>query len=132
MLDTGKKKNVSEEYLVDAMSFTETEARAMKTAAEVISTRDFDITAISRETVTEVLRNDDDDELPWFKANIAIITIDEDTGEAKESPQTIYVQATDTCEADKRLRQHMNGSMVEWDIKSITKTKVIEVLDYER
>ena len=41
--DTGKNKKVSEEYLVDAESFTETEKRATKAATELIGTRDFDI-----------------------------------------------------------------------------------------
>ena len=43
-----ENKKVSEEYLVDAESFTETEKRATKAATELIGTRDFDITAISR------------------------------------------------------------------------------------
>lgn len=132
VLDSGKKKNVSVEYLVDAMSFTETEARAIKTANESISTREYDIVAISRENVSEIIRSDDDCENPWFKANVAIVTIDDNTGESKESPQITYVQASDTQEADKVLRSHMKDSMFDWDIKSITKTKVVEVLDYER
>lgn len=132
ILDSGKKKNVSVEYLVDAMSFTETEARAIETANEEISTRDFDIVAISRESVSEIIRSEDDAENPWFKANVTIVAIDDTTGESKESPQTIYVQATDTREADKVLREHMKGSMFEWDIKSITKTKVVAALDYQR
>ena len=57
-LGTGNKKKVSEEYLVDAESFTETEKRANKAATELIGTRDFDITAISREPITEILRDD--------------------------------------------------------------------------
>ena len=60
-LGTGNKKKVSEEYLVDAGSFTETEKRANKAATELIGTRDFDITAISREPITEILRDDEDD-----------------------------------------------------------------------
>lgn len=131
LLDSGKKKNVSVEYLVDAMSFSETEARAIKTANEMISTRDFDIAAISRESVSEIIRSDEE-ENPWFKANVAIVTIDDTTGESKESPQTIYVQANDTHEADKVLREHMKDSMFEWDIKSITKTKVVDALDYKQ
>lgn len=61
-LDTGKKKKVSEEYLVDAESFTETEKRANKVATDLIGTRDFDITAISREPITEILKDDEDDD----------------------------------------------------------------------
>lgn len=58
-LDTGKNKKVNEEYLVDAESFTETEKRATKAATELIGTRDFDITAISREPITEILKEDE-------------------------------------------------------------------------
>jgi len=129
-LDSGKKKKASEEYLVDAMSFTETEARAIETATETIATREFDIVAISREAVTEIIRSEKEDG-NWFKATVVIITLDETTGEPKESPQTIYVRAANTTEADKTLRAHMEDSMLEWEIKAITKTRVVEVLDYE-
>ena len=61
--NTGKNKKVSEEYLVDAESFTETEKRATKAATELIGTRDFDITAISREPITEILKEDTTDHL---------------------------------------------------------------------
>ena len=53
-MDDGKKKKVSEEYLVDAESFTETEKRANKAATDLIGTRDFDITAISLDIVNDV------------------------------------------------------------------------------
>lgn len=131
ILDSGKKKNVNSEYLVDAMSFTETEARAIKTANETICTRDFDIVAISRENVSEIIRSEGNDEDPWFKATVAIVIIDDATEEPKETPQVIYVQASDTHDADTVLREHMKDTIEDWDIKSITKTKVIEVLDYK-
>ena len=59
VMDDGKKKKVSEEYLVDAESFTETEKRANKAATDLIGTRDFDITAISREAVSDIIKGTD-------------------------------------------------------------------------
>lgn len=90
-LDTGKNKKVSEEYLVDAESFTETEKRATKAATELIGTRDFDITAISREPITEILKEDENEGNHWYKTVVSLVTEDEDTGVKKFSPQTIYV-----------------------------------------
>lgn len=130
-LDTGKKKKVSEEYLVDAMSFTETEKRANKAVADLIDTREFEIVAISIEPVSEILRGRSEDDSHWYKAVVALITEDADTGAKKFSPQVMYVQATDTGEADHMLREHMSDSINEWEIKSITETKVIEVLEYK-
>ena len=131
-LDNGKTKKVSEEYLVDAESFTETEKRAAKAASKLFETRSFDITAISREPISEIIRNENDDEdNKWYKAVVAFVTENEETGEKKYSPQNIYVQATDTTDADSRLRDHISNSMEEWVVKSIAETKVLDVLSYE-
>ena len=131
-LDNGKTKKVSEEYLVDAESFTETEKRAAKAASKLFETRSFDITAISREPISEIIRNENDDEdNKWYKAGVAFVTENEETGEKKYSPQNIYVQAIDTTDADSRLRDHMRNSMEEWVVKSIAETKVLDVLSYE-
>lgn len=60
------------------------------------------------------------------------VTEDEDTGVKKFSPQTIYVNAPSTKEADRMLRQHMSSSVTEWEIKSIAETKVLGVLGYKQ
>ena len=130
-MDDGKKKKVSEEYLVDAESFTETEKRANKAATDLIGTRDFDITAISREPVSDIIKGTEDEGNHWYKAVVALVTLDEDTGQKKFSPQVIYVNAGDTKEADELLREHMDGSRVDWEIKSIAETKVLGVLEYK-
>ena len=130
-LDTGKKKKVSEEYLVDAESFTETEKRANKVATDLIGTRDFDITAISREPITEILKDDEDDDNHWYKAVVALVTVDEETGTKKFSPQTMYVNSPDIKDAVEMLIDHMSDSSFDWEIKSIAETKVLGVLNYK-
>ena len=130
-LDTGKKKKVSEEYLVDAESFTETEKRANKVATDLIGTRDFDITAISREPITEILKDDEDDDNHWYKAVVALVTVDEETGTKKFSPQTMYVNSPDIKDAVEMLIDHMSDSSFDWKIKSIAETKVLGVLNYK-
>ena len=130
-LDTGKKKKVSEEYLVDAESFTETEKRANKAATDLIGTRDFDITAISREPITEILKDDEDDDNHWYKAVVALVTVDEETGTKKFSPQTMYANSPDIKDAVEMLIDHMSDSSFDWEIKSIAETKVLGVLNYK-
>ena len=124
VMDDGKKKKVSEEYLVDAESFTETEKRANKAATDLIGTRDFDITAISREAVSDIIKGTEAEDNHWYKAVVALVTEDDETGQKKFSPQIMYVNAEDTKEADKMLREHMDDSQVDWEIKSIAETKV--------
>ena len=126
-LDTGKKKKVSEEYLVDAESFTETEKRANKVATDLIGTRDFDITAISREPITEILKDEEDDDNHWYKAVVALVTVDEETGTKK----TMYANSPDIKDAVQMLIDHMSDSSFDWEIKSIAETKVLGVLNYK-
>ena len=130
-LDTGKRKKVSEEYLVDAESFTETEKRANKAATDLIGTRDFDITAISREPITEILKDEEDEDNHWYKAVVALVTVDEETGTKKFSPQTMYVNSPDIKDAVQMLIDHMSDSSFDWEIKSIAETKVLGVLNYK-
>ena len=130
-MDDGKKKKVSEEYLVDAESFTETEKRANKAATDLIGTRDFDITAISREPVSDIIKGTEQEDNHWYKAVVALVTEDDETRQKKFSPQVMYVNAEDTKEADELLREHMDGSQVDWEIKSIAETKVLGVLEYK-
>ena len=130
-LDTGKKKKVSEEYLVDAESFTETEKRANKDDTDIIGKRDFDITAISREPITEILKDDEDDDNHWYKAVVALVTVDEETGTKKFSPQTMYANSPDIKDAVQMLIDHMSDSSFDWEIKSIAETKVLGVLNYK-
>lgn len=130
-LGTGKKKKVSEEYLVDAESFTETEKRASKAATELIGTRDFDITAISREPITEILRDDEEEDNHWYKAVVALFCEDEESGTRKSSPQTMYVNASDINNAANMLADRMSDSNIDWEIKSIAETKVLGVLNYK-
>ena len=128
-MDDGKKKKVSEEYLVDAESFTETEKRANKAATDLIGTRDFDITAISREPITEIIKGSEDEDNHWYKAVVALVTEDEETGQKKFSPQVMYVNAEDTKEAYELLRDHMDDSQVDREIKSSAETKVLAGLE---
>ena len=125
----GARKKVSEEFLVDAMSFTETEKRMMKSASDLLDTREIDITAISIESIAEIL-NEDADCNKWYKAIVALM-IEDDNGKTKATPQTLYVNAEDTKDADTLVREHMDSSMVDWEIKSITETKVRGVLNYK-
>lgn len=125
----GMKKKVNEEYLVDALSFTETEKRMAHAASALLDTREFDITAIAVESITDILGDDDDAAGKWYKAIVSLM-IEDESGKSKASPQTLYVNASDTKEADSRVRESMKASPVDWEIKSITESKVHGVLNY--
>ena len=77
-----KQKTVTEAYLVDAVSYTDAEARLYQEIAA--NTPDFEITNISRMKLADVFYSEEGGEV-WFKVKAMFITDDEKTGKQKKS-----------------------------------------------
>src|SRR5690554_4062599 len=82
MLETGIQKTVTEPYLVDALSFTEAEARIIEEIKPYIS-GEFTISDIKRVKYSDTFFNDAGDR--YFKAKLYFITLDEKSGAEKKT-----------------------------------------------
>ena len=60
MLETGQQKKVNEPYLVDALSFTEAEARIIEEITPFIS-GDFTVSAVKRTRISEIFYDETGD-----------------------------------------------------------------------
>ena len=76
MVEQGIVKKVTESFLVDALSFTEAEARIIEEQTPFIS-GEFSVSAVKRTKISEIFRDDRADK--WYLAKVAFITIDEKT-----------------------------------------------------
>lgn len=74
MLENGMQKKVTEPYLVDAMSFTEAEARIIEEITPFIS-GEFEVANIKKAKINEMFFDENGDK--FYKAKVAFITIDE-------------------------------------------------------
>lgn len=126
LAENGKVKKVTEPYLVDALSFTEAESRITEEVAPYIS-GDFSVSAVMKSNISEVFRNGSGDW--WYKVVIAFITIDEKSGCEKRTNSYIMVQAQDFQNALENLLDGMKGTMADFDIVSISETKIMDVFN---
>ena len=124
--EEGAVKKTTDVYIVDAISFTEAEAIITKEMTDLIRTS-FDVEAVKREKVSELFRSKDDIGL-WFKIKIVYITIDEISAKEKKTAAIIYQQSKDMFSVSDDLRENMKDSQLDWEIKSVTETKVIDVI----
>lgn len=124
--EEGAVKKTTDVYLVDAISFTEAEAIITKEMTDLIRAS-FDVEAVKREKVSELFRNKDDIGL-WFKIKIVYITIDEISAKEKKTAAIIYQQSKDMFSVSDDLKENMKGTQLDWEIKSVTETKVIDVI----
>lgn len=124
LLDSGTQKKVCESYLVDAMSFTEAEAKIIEEITPFVR-GSFIVDDIARYNISEFFRNENGEK--FFKIKTSFITLDEKTGMEKKTPQTMLVQATDLGEAKKIFEDNMKNTMSDYELDGIVDAKILDV-----
>lgn len=124
---SGKEKKVSEPYLVDAVSFTEAEARIHKELEQMIS-GDFNVTNISKSNVTELFPNENGDR--WYKAKVSFVDVDEASGKEKKANNYMLTEANNVKQAYEFLEESLSTMIVPYEIHSITESPLMDVFPF--
>ena len=126
--EDGKIVKVSQKNLVDALSFTEAEARIIKEMTPFVN-GEFKVAGIVPKKINEIFYNENGDK--WFRAKVNFITLDEEKGVERKTPNTMLVQACNIKEAREGLVEGMKGTMADYEVEAITETKIMDVFKYE-
>ena len=125
--DDGRERKVSEVYLLDAITYTDAEARAIQQVSTMVR-GEFVVKKISPSNIIEIFPHETGEW--WFKARIAIVTIDERAGKEKKINQYFLVAADDIKQALKRLEEGLSYILVPFQITSITLSNIVDVFSY--
>ena len=123
-------KKVPELYLVDALSFTEAEARIIEEMKPFI-TGSFEVADIKRAKYNELFFSEEDSADRWFKCKVYFIILDEKSGKEKKTANTFLVQAADLRDAVKKLDEGMKGSMMDYTIANMAETAIMDVYPFK-
>ena len=129
VMENGMNKKVTEPYLVDALSFTEAEARIIEEMTPFIS-GEFTVSDISRANFSELFPSEEEAADRWFKCKLIFITLDEKSGAEKKTSTHVLVQAADLRDAVKKLDEGMKGTMADYQIASVAETAIMDVYPY--
>ena len=129
MLDTGVTKTVTESYLIDALSFTEAEARAIEEMKPFIS-GEFTVSDIKRKKFSDTFFNESGDR--YYNARLYFITLDEKSGSEKRTAVSMLVQASGVDEAWDIVDSEMKKTMIDYWIVGVTETAIMDVFPYEK
>ncbi|MDB1026752.1 MULTISPECIES: DUF4494 domain-containing protein [Bacteroidaceae] len=129
VMENGMNKKVTEPYLVDALSFTEAEARIIEEMTPFIS-GEFTISDIKRANYSELFPSDEESADRWFKCKLIFITLDDKSGAEKKTSTQVLVQAADLRDAVKKLDEGMKGTMADYQIASVAETAIMDVYPY--
>lgn len=125
--DNGLLKSVAASYLVDAMTFTECEARLTDELANVL--KEFQLIAAKRSNISEAVFYGDSE--AFHRCKITYATMDEDGQKEKKISQYLLVNADTVEAANDRLVEHLSPMQVPYKIESIKLDKISEILEYE-
>ena len=73
-LENGQQKKVTEPFIVDALSFTEAEARIIEEVSPYVAGT-FDVTAVKKVNIAEIFYDETGDK--WYYVKYNMITIDD-------------------------------------------------------
>ena len=125
--EDGIQKKVTEPYLVDALSFTEAEARIIEEMRPYIS-GEFTVMDIKRARYSETFLNDNGDR--YYRVKVNMITLDEKSGTEKKTPIQMLAQASTIHEAISVIDTGMKGSMADYVIAAATETTLLSVFPF--
>ncbi len=127
-LDTGLIKTVTEPYMIDALSFTEAEARIIEEITPFIS-GEFSVSDIKRVKYSDTFFNESGDR--YYKAKLYYITLDEKSGAEKKTAVNMLVQASELREAVDIIDEEMKKTMIDYSIAGVTETAIMDVFTYK-
>lgn len=130
MLDSGKIQKIVEPYLVDALNFTEAEARIIKEVSPFCN-GEMTVTNITRVKYSELFSTTDSDADKWYKVKCNFITFDEKSQKEKKQASLMLVQASGLKDAISRFEEGMKGSMMDYEIAMVQETNLLDVYPYE-
>ena len=126
MLDAGKEKKVTEQYVVEALSFTEAESRITEEMTPHID-GDFDVVSEKIAPFNEILLSDNSNDDKWFLSKFAFITIDEKTAKEKKQTFRYLVQAATSELALDYTKTMLHQWMSDYSIDSVQDTPTLDV-----
>lgn len=130
VMEDGRQKKVTELYTVDALSFTDAEARIIEEMSAYIS-GEYEVKDIKKAKYKEIWFSDDEMADRFYKTKIQFNVIDEKTGKEKHSNFVCLVQACTLNDAIKGVDEMMGGTMIDYTSVEAKETKIMDVIEYK-
>ena len=126
--ESGKERNVTENFLLDAVSFTDAETRMIKQMQEMVR-GEFYVIDIKKSKIAEVFPFENGEW--WFKATINLTTVDEEAGKEKKLRTYYLVMADDIKEALQRLDESLSYLVIPYVVSSMAVSTIVDVFPYQ-
>lgn len=127
--ESGSESMVTENFLLDAVSYTDAETRIIRQMQQMVKGGEFTIVDIKKSRIAEVFPYENGEW--WFKATISLVTVDEEAGKEKKIRTYYLVMADDIKEALSRLDESLEYLVIPFVVTSLAVSPIVDVFPYE-
>ncbi|HYQ58805.1 MAG TPA: DUF4494 domain-containing protein [Draconibacterium sp.] len=127
--ESGSESIVTENFLLDAVSYTDAETRIIRQMQQMVRGGEFTIVDIKKSRIAEVFPFENGEW--WFKATINLVTVDEEAGKEKKIRTYYLIMADDIKEALDRLDESLNYLVIPYVVSSLAVSPIVDVFPYE-
>lgn len=124
--ENGLISRITEQYLVNAMSFTEAEARIIMEVSS--GNREITMASIAKSNIQEVVFYGDTDR--WHKAKVTYVVSDDESEKQKKVTTYLLVNSEDVKEAFDRVQEHLKEMLVPFEVPKIEESPIVEVYGF--
>lgn len=129
--ENGALKTISEAYLLDAVSYTDAEARLYREVADNTSSKpDFQVSSLTKMKLSDVFHFAEEGGEKWFKCKAFYVSIDESSSKEKKIISYMLVNADSPKEAIERIEKSLATMLVPYEITDVNLTPILEVYPY--
>lgn len=122
---TGKEKRVSEQYLVDALSFTEAESKVNGyLGGETGEGNDFSVVSIKKSNIEELLKGEEE---KYYLSKIEFKEIDE-KGKVKTAKTSIMLTADTPDAALLKVKEHTSDWQTDNELIALQETAILDFI----
>lgn len=126
-VDEGMLKQVTDVFLLDAISYTDAESRLYEICEQDVH-GEFTVAQITKTNITEVIH--EEYAKKWFKSKVVYKTVDGDNDRETTVNLYLLVSADHVKQAFEMIEGHLASMLVPYDIPSISLTNILEVYPY--
>lgn len=128
-MDDGSTKEKPENFVIDALSFTDAEEKIMEEVS-VYSTGSVSVEGIKKTVYKEIFFTDNPNADRWYLAKADFIVMDEKTAKEKHNVVPFLVQAETFSAALNNFQEVLGQGMSDYKIVSIVESKIFDVIQH--
>ena len=125
-LEDGTNAKTTEQYVVDALSWSECEAKTTEEMA-AYTNGDMEIVTMKKAGFSELFLSEVDSEGKYYDCSINMITIDEKSDKERKTKVRYLVQGDTIEKARKNVDEIMGKTMIDYNITSLKETSIMDV-----